>query len=100
MMIITLVAATIVTTNRMLEGRGGQRDEASFQARRAQASSEFMRNLVTQIGATPMTMKQVLDRGRDALSSSTDTIPRSSRACCSCCPVRTWSSASTKPHRR
>ena len=65
-MIVTLAAATIVTTNRMLEARR-QRDEASFQARRAQASSEFMRNLVTQIGTTPMTMKQVLDRGREAL---------------------------------
>jgi serine/threonine protein kinase len=64
--IVTLAAATIVTTNRMLEARR-QRDEASFQARRAQASSEFMRNLVGQIGTTPMTMKQVLDRGRQAL---------------------------------
>jgi serine/threonine-protein kinase len=64
--IVTLVAATIVTTNRMLEARR-QRDEARFQARRAQASSEFMRNLVTQIGSSPMTMKQVLDRGREAL---------------------------------
>ena len=64
--IVTLVAATIVTTNLMLEARR-QRDEAAFQARRAQASSEFMRNLVTQIGTTPMTMKQVLDRGRQAL---------------------------------
>jgi eukaryotic-like serine/threonine-protein kinase len=64
--IVTLAAATIVTTNRMLEARR-QRDEASFQARRAQASSEFMRNLVSQIGTTPVTMKQVLDRGRQAL---------------------------------
>jgi eukaryotic-like serine/threonine-protein kinase len=64
--IVTLAAAAIVTTNGMLEARR-QRDEASFQARRAQASSEFMRNLVTQIGTTPMTVTQVLERGREAL---------------------------------
>jgi eukaryotic-like serine/threonine-protein kinase len=66
MMVATLAAATIVTTNRMLEARK-QRDRAEFQARRAEASSEFMRYLVTQIGTTPMTMREVLDRGRMAL---------------------------------
>jgi len=44
-----------------------ERDRARFQARRAQASSEFMRNLVTQIGSTPMSMKEILDRGTAAL---------------------------------
>ena len=62
----TLVVATIVTAAQMVEARR-QRDEAQFQARRAQASSEFMRSLVTQIGTTPMTMRQVLDKGRTAL---------------------------------
>jgi serine/threonine-protein kinase len=65
-LVLTLTAATAITANRMIEARR-QRDEATFQARRAQASSEFMRNLVTQIGTTPMTMRQVLDRGREAL---------------------------------
>ena len=65
-LVLTLAAATAITANRMIEARR-QRDEATFQARRAQASSEFMRNLVTQIGTTPMTMRQVLDRGREAL---------------------------------
>jgi serine/threonine protein kinase/tetratricopeptide (TPR) repeat protein len=65
--IITLLTVGIaVSTNLMLEARR-QRDEARFQARRAQASSEFMRYLVTQIGSKPMTMKEVLDRGRVAL---------------------------------
>ena len=64
----------------MLEARR-RRDEAAFQARRAQASSEFMRNLVTQIGTTPMTMKQVLDWEERRWSSNPDTIRRSSRAC-------------------
>ena len=50
----------------MIEARR-QRDRAEFQARRAQASSEFMRYLVTQIGNKPMTMREVLDRGRIAL---------------------------------
>jgi serine/threonine-protein kinase len=63
---LTLVGAVTVTARQMVEARR-QRDRATFQARRAQASSEFMRNLVTQIGATPMTMREVLDRGRAAL---------------------------------
>ena len=63
---VVLVVATIVSTKLMLEARR-QRDEAQFQTRRAQASSDFMRYLVTQIGSTPMTMKEVLDRGRVAL---------------------------------
>ena len=50
----------------MIEARR-QRDRAEFQARRAQASSDFMRHLVTQIGNKPMTMREVLDRGRIAL---------------------------------
>ena len=50
----------------MIEARR-QRDRAEFQAKRATASSEFMRYLVTQIGNKPMTMREVLDRGRLAL---------------------------------
>ena len=61
-----LLAAAVITTREMLEGRR-QRDRAEFQARRAQASAEFMRYLVSQIGSTPMTMREVLDRGRVAL---------------------------------
>jgi serine/threonine-protein kinase len=61
-----LVVSVFVTTRQLLEARR-QRDEAEFQARRAQASSEFMRNLVTQIGDRPLTMKEVLDKGRVAL---------------------------------
>jgi serine/threonine-protein kinase len=61
-----LLAAAVITTREMLEGRR-QRDRAEFQARRAQASAEFMRHLVSQIGSTPMTMREVLDRGRAAL---------------------------------
>ncbi len=64
--ITALATAVGISTNQMFEARR-QRDEAKFQARRAQASSEFMRYLVTQIGSQPMTMKEVLDRGREAL---------------------------------
>ena len=64
--VVALATATIVTTTQMLEARR-QRDQAEFQARRAEASSEFMRYLVTQIGTKPMTMREVLDRGREAL---------------------------------
>ena len=64
--VVTLTAAVAITTIEMIEARR-QRDRAEFQARRAQASSEFMRHLVTQIGNKPMTMREVLDRGRIAL---------------------------------
>jgi serine/threonine-protein kinase len=64
--IATLSAAIALTSAEMIEARR-QRDRAEFQARRATASSEFMRYLVTQIGTQPMTMREVLDRGRIAL---------------------------------
>ncbi|HEX2455806.1 MAG TPA: protein kinase [Vicinamibacterales bacterium] len=64
--VATLIAAVGVTTREMITARR-ERDRADFQRRRAQASSEFMRNLVTQIGNKPMTMREVLDRGRVAL---------------------------------
>ena len=54
--VVALAAAVGITTDQMFEARR-QRDEAQFQARRAQASSEFMRYLVTQIGSQPTTMK-------------------------------------------
>jgi serine/threonine-protein kinase len=63
---VTLSAAIALTSVEMIEARR-QRDRAEFQARRATASSEFMRYLVTQIGNKPMTMREVLDRGRIAL---------------------------------
>ena len=66
LMIVTLSGATAITSREMIEARR-QRDRAEFQARRATASNEFMRYLVTQIGNKPMTMREVLDRGRVAL---------------------------------
>ena len=66
LMIVTLSGAIAITSREMIEARR-QRDRAEFQARRATASSEFMRYLVTQIGNKPMTMREVLDRGRVAL---------------------------------
>ena len=64
--VVALTAAVALTSSEMIEARR-QRDRAEFQARRAQASSEFMRHLVTQIGNKPMTMREVLDHGRIAL---------------------------------
>ena len=69
--LLMLTTTTVVTANLMFEARR-QRDVAAEKARQAQASAEFMRNLVTQIGPTPMTMKQVLDLGRQALERQHD----------------------------
>jgi serine/threonine-protein kinase len=71
---ITLSAAIALTSVEMIEARR-QRDRAEFQARRATASSEFMRYLVTQIGNKPMTMTEVLDRGRIALEQQYQSDP-------------------------
>ena len=72
--IVTLSAAIAITSREMIEARR-QRDKAEFQARRATASSEFMRYLVTQIGNKPMTMREVLDRGRIALEQQYQSDP-------------------------
>ena len=71
---LVLGVAVAVTTTQMIEARQ-QRDLAEFQARRAEASSEFMRYLVTQIGNKPMTMREVLDKGREAIEQQYGTDP-------------------------
>ena len=59
-----LAIATAVTSMQMIEARD-QRDEARYQARRAQAVNDFMRELMAQPGsATPV---ELLDRGRAML---------------------------------
>src|SRR5512147_366292 len=63
---IALIGATIVTWRQMLEARR-QRDEAVFQAKRADAIRTFQGLLISQIGEKPLTMRELLDKGRDIL---------------------------------
>jgi serine/threonine-protein kinase len=66
MMAIALVLATAVTTGQMVEARR-QRDEALFQARRAKAQVEFQTLLLSSLGETPLTSREILDRGWELL---------------------------------
>ena len=62
----TLAGATVITARQAADA-ARQRDAAVASARRAEASSEFLSFLVSQIGNRPMTMREVLDRARVAL---------------------------------
>jgi len=57
-----LVAATVVSWDRMREARR-QRDAALYQKRRADGEIEFQHLLVSTIGAEPVTMRQIVDQG-------------------------------------
>jgi hypothetical protein len=59
----TLVVATAVTTDQMLEARR-QRDQAVFQARRAEAQFEFQTLLLSSLGEKPLTPHEIVDRGQ------------------------------------
>ena len=63
---LALIGATIITWRQMLEARR-QRDEAVFQARRVEAIRSFQGLLISQIGEQPLTMRQLLDKGRGIL---------------------------------
>ena len=67
---LALVASTVVTTWQMVEARR-QRDEARYQARRAEASSELMSLMLEELGpgGKPLTMDVLLDRGVELLES-------------------------------
>jgi len=63
---LALIGATVITWRQMLEARR-QRDEAVFQAKRAEAIRSFQGLLISQIGEQPLTMRQLLDKGRGIL---------------------------------
>ena len=62
----TLAGATVITARQAADA-ARQRDAAVASARRAEASSDVLSFLVSQIGNRPMTMREVLDRARVAL---------------------------------
>jgi eukaryotic-like serine/threonine-protein kinase len=61
---LTLVVATVVTTWQMVDARR-QRDEARYQAQRAEASSEVMSLMLEEVGpgGKPLTLDALIDRG-------------------------------------
>jgi len=72
---LALVGAAIVTA---LQARAAriQRDEARYQTRRADAQVEFQTLLLSEVGDRPMTMGEILDRGRHLLLRQSGGDPR------------------------
>ena len=63
---LALIGAAVITA---LQARAAriQRDAALYQTERANAQVEFQALLLSEVGDRPMTMGEILDRGRDLL---------------------------------
>src|SRR6185312_11094215 len=70
-----LVAATAFSVAKMREAQR-ERDAAFVATRRANAQAEFQSVLMSQVGDKPITMKEILDRGRTAVEREYATQPR------------------------
>ena len=64
--VAALIAATAFSVKQMREARL-QRDAALYASRSANAQAEFQSLLMSQVGDGPITMREILDRSRDAL---------------------------------
>jgi len=73
--LLALVAATAFSV-RQMENAQRQRDAALFATKRADAQIEFQSLLMSQLGATPLTMREIVDRGRTALEHQNAGDPR------------------------
>jgi len=75
LMWLALLGAAVVTT---LQARAArmQRDAARYQAQRADAQVEFESLLLSEVGERPMTMGELLDRGRALLLHQAGGDPR------------------------
>jgi len=62
----SLIGATAFSVSQMREARK-QRDVAIFAKRRANAQSDFQSLLMSQVGDKPISMREILDRGRVVL---------------------------------
>jgi serine/threonine-protein kinase len=72
---VALIGAAVVTA---LQARAArvQRDAARYQSARADAQVEFQTLLLSEVGDRPMTMGQLLDRGRQMLMHQAGGDPR------------------------
>jgi eukaryotic-like serine/threonine-protein kinase len=64
--LLALIVATIFSI-RQMEIATRERDGARFATARADAQVEFQSLLMSQLGDTPLTMREIVDRGRSAL---------------------------------
>ncbi|MEE4330702.1 MAG: serine/threonine-protein kinase, partial [Wenzhouxiangella sp.] len=70
--VLALIAATVITSLKMIEARQ-QRDIAVYQQQRVQASNEFYSLLLEEMGDGKFTSVELVDRGRSLLESQFDT---------------------------
>jgi serine/threonine-protein kinase len=63
---LALIAATVFSIAQMQNARR-QRDAAVFASQRADAQIEFQSLLMSQLGDTPLTMREIVDRSRAVL---------------------------------
>jgi serine/threonine-protein kinase len=72
---VVLVAATVFSVAKMQDAQR-QRDAALEATRLANAQAEFQSVLMSQVGDKPITMKEILDRGRSAVEREYASQPR------------------------
>ena len=70
-----LITATVIAWTQLLAARR-QRDEALFQARRAEATRDFQTGLISQIGTTRVSLRDLVDRGVASLVRRPPADPR------------------------
>lgn len=70
-----VIATTAFSIVQMREARV-QRDAALYESRRSDAQIEFQSQLMSQVGDKPVTMREILDRSRDALMREYNADPR------------------------
>jgi eukaryotic-like serine/threonine-protein kinase len=73
--LVALVGATIFSVTQMREAQR-QRDAAIEAKKRVSAQSEFQTLLMSQVGEKPITMREILDRGRVVLEREHANEPR------------------------
>src|SRR6185295_17409900 len=63
---VVLVGATVVTRRQIVIARE-ERDRALYETNRAEALREFQSLMMSQVGAKPTTMRELLDKGQALL---------------------------------
>ena len=74
-----LIGAVGFSVRQMREAER-QRDQAVYQSQRARALAEFQDQLLSTLGDRPMTMKEILDQGRDIVLGQQSTDSRGQAA--------------------
>ncbi len=72
---LALIAATMFSVNQMQNARR-DRDAAVFAGKQAAAQVEFLSILMAQLGATPLSMRELVDRARAVLERQQTGDPR------------------------